>query len=136
MSRHLKRVLFMAVADLVIARMSPEPRPILSRRRVSIPSGSYPGAEVPAPRASPRAAAPPRAAAAAVGAAAADVGACAVRWLHLDPDTATASDVQAVFRDRAKRNHPDHGGTSDMSILVAKRDAALAYVARRDDAAA
>lgn len=43
---------------------------------------------------------------------------------------ATADDVRAAFRRKAKATHPDQGGNGDMGRLVQLRDLALAYVLR------
>jgi hypothetical protein len=54
-------------------------------------------------------------------------GLAALRELGLDA-TATADDVRAAFRQRAKATHPDKGGSGDMGRLVELRDLALAYL--------
>jgi hypothetical protein len=59
-------------------------------------------------------------------------GFAAVRAFGLDPATATVDDVNRVFRQRAKRHHPDQGGGGvDMGKLVRSRDAARDYVNAR-----
>lgn len=55
-------------------------------------------------------------------------GLAALRKLGL-AEGATAADVQRVFRERAKAEHPDVGGAGDMGELVRLRDLALGAVA-------
>lgn len=65
--------------------------------------------------------------------AAIDPGLRGLAELGLGPD-ATAEEVRAVFRERAKNGHADKGGQADMGALRQAKDVALAYVERRDAA--
>jgi hypothetical protein len=59
-------------------------------------------------------------------------GVQACRALGLDPNTATAAEVDAAFRSKAKTAHPDAGGSTEAFIeLTKQRDAAREHVASR-----